>query len=149
MKLIPYNQAFYEDVVNMYYDMTKEVYPHKHLGNKQLFYREIDRISNDNHSHIVLAVSGGKIVGFSKSYVDFHAGLYTPDYYTELLYVKPSNRGSKALYVLAKNIESVAKENGLDNVINARIDNGFSETIKKHYNTVSSFIRLEKRNQHD
>jgi len=146
MNIINYNQVFFEDLVDMYYEMTKEIYSHKHIGNKQMFYREIDRITNDNQYHIVLAVSNGKVVGFSKSYIDYHSGLYSPDYYTELLYVKPSNRGSKALYMLAKNIDLYAKENGLDNVINARIDNGFSETIKKHYNTISSFEKLEQRN---
>jgi hypothetical protein len=96
---------------------------------------------------IVLAISNKQVVGFSKSYIDYHSGLYEPDYYTELLYIKPDKRGSKALYALANNISEYAKEKQMDNVINARIDNGFSESIKKHYNTISSFIKLEQRNK--
>lgn len=147
MNLIPYNEVFYEELVGMYYEMTKEVYPHKIIGNKQNFYRQVDMWTTDGGFDIVLAIANKQVVGFSKSYVDYHSGLYEPDYYTELLYVKPDKRRSKALYALANSISKLAKDNNIDNVINARIDNGFSESIKKHYNTVSSFIKLEQRNK--
>lgn len=147
MTLLPYNEVFYEELVNMFYDMTKEVYPHKVIGNKQNFYRQVDIWTTDGGFDIILAISNKQVVGFSKSYVDYHSGLYDPDYYTELLYVIPEKRNSKALYKLANNISEYAKGLNIDNVINARIDNGFSEIIKKHYNTVSSFIKLEQRNK--
>lgn len=145
MDLLRYDEVFFEDVVGMYFDMTKEIYPHKRIGNKQNFYREVDSWTL-NGSDLTLVISKGDVVGFSKSFVDYHHGLWEPDYHTELLYIKPDYRKTRALSVLANDIVRLAKSNGLDNSINARVDNGFAELIKKHYNTISSFIKLEKRN---
>ena len=150
MNLIPYNEVFYEELVGMYYSMCKEVYHNRIIGNKQNYYREVDRWSLDSTQDIILAVSNSRIVGFSKSSIAMNSGLYEPHYFTELIYIIPEKRKSRALKLLADNILTYGDELGMANVMGVRIDNGFSESLskymKKKYTVKDTFTTLEKRN---
>ena len=152
MKLLPYNQVFYEDVVEMFYDMTKEIYPDRTIGFKQNFYRDVDKWSLDANVDVVMVVSDKDVIGFSKSFVDDNRGLTEPHYYTELTYIKPEYRKSRATFMLIDNIDKYANEMNVANVMHVRIDNGWSDTLTKYLkkparnNTVdSSFVTITKR----
>lgn len=150
MKLLGNNQVFYEELVNMYYDMCVEVYSDRIIGNKQNYYREVDKWSLDDTQDIILVVNDKEVIGFSKSAVALNKGLYEPHYFTELIYIKPSYRKSRALKMLADNILMLGDELKMTNVMGVRIENGFAKSLskymKKKYTVKDTFLTLEKRN---
>ena len=148
MKLIKYSEVFYEDVVNLYYAMTIEMNPTKIIGFKKNFY---DVVSSWGHNvDIVLAIDGMRVVGFSMSYVNSNKGLVENDYFTELIYIKPENRGSRMFYMLMDNLAKYAEDLGLDHTSMSNSKNGLDKMLLKHgakkgYNMEHTHSRIIKR----
>jgi hypothetical protein len=72
MTLLSFRLEFYEDVVDMFYDFTTEIFGDKRkINSKYFFYRQVDKWIEDKR-HIVLAVDNEDIVGFSMCYKDIN-----------------------------------------------------------------------------
>lgn len=145
MKLLPFSTVFYEDVVNMLYSMVMEANPEKIIGSKQNFYRLVDGWTKDDNMDIVLVCTDTDVIGFYNALVNDNRGLYEANYFVENFYIKPNKRKSRAIYMLFKNIEKYAHSLGLLVSAKFRIDNGFAELIKKHYNVNSKLIQIDER----
>jgi hypothetical protein len=135
----------YEDVVDMYYEFTKEVYPDRQVGERYFFYKEVmEWIANRND--VIIARKDDTIVGFSLGYMDENVGLTNPFYNSVIQYVKPKYRKTRAGYMLIKNVDSLAKELGLPLMANGLVSNGTSNMIKKHFDCKEMFINFERNN---
>ena len=134
----------YEDVVDMYYNFTKDVYPDRKIGYRYFFYKEVMKWVNLSN-HIIVAKKGDIAVGFSLSYVDENAGLTNTIYNGVIAYVKPEYRKTKAAYMLYKNVSSKAKEIGLTLMANGLVTNGVSDMIEKHFDCKRMFINYERK----
>ena len=153
MKLLAYSPEFFEDIVGMFYDMTKEIYKGRRIGYKQAFYRDVDEWTSKHDVDVILVVSDKDVIGFSKSFVSNNSGLYEPHYFTDYIYIKPEYRNTKAITLLSNNILEYGDELKMANIMNVRTENGFDKSLRKYmskqktsYNITDSFITLEKRN---
>jgi len=133
----------YEEVVDMYYNFTKEVYPERTIGARYFFYKEVMVWINSRH-HVTLAKKDGRIVGFSMSYVDDNVGLTNPIYNGVIAYVKPEYRKTRAAYMLYKNMSSWAKEHKMSIIANGLATTDVAKMIKKHFDCKEMFINFER-----
>lgn len=144
MKVRLFTLSDYEEVVNMLYEMNKEVYQDRVIGHKYSYYMNVsDWITNK--LDIYIAEKDGEICGFTMSYIDTYYGLTEPLYRGELAYVKPKYRRGKAAYLLYNNIVSKAKELGLIIVSHSRIENKVDKMVEKHFNAVPKYTVIERR----
>lgn len=143
MKLHKLTLADYEDVVNMYYEFTKEVYPDRQIGERYFFYKVVMAWINERKD-IVIVSNGKENVGFSMAYYDENGGLTEPIYNGILVYVKPKYRKTRAGYLLYKNIANYAEEKNLTLMASGRVENGVDKMIKKHFDCKEMFINLER-----
>lgn len=133
----------FEEVVDMYYEFTKEVYPERTVGERYFFYKEVMQWIN-NRRDVILAKKDDTIVGFSLGYKDDNLGLTNPVYNGVIAYVKPEYRKTRAAYMLYKNISSLAEERGLTLMANGLVTNGVSNMIKKHFDCKEMFMNFER-----
>ena len=134
----------YEEVVDMYYNFTKDVYPDRKIGERYFFYKEV--MSWINNSRDVILVKKDDItVGFSLSYVDMNGGMTEKIYNGVIAYVKPEYRKTRAAYMLYKNISEYAKDKELTLVANGLATNGVSNMIKKHFDCKEMFVNFERK----
>lgn len=143
MKLFNFMITDYEEVVDMYYEFTKEIYPDRQVGYRYFFYKEVMKWINHGND-IVVAKSNGDIVGFSMAYVDDNNGLTETIYNGVLAYVKTEYRKTRAAYLLYNNMYSLAKEKNLTVIANGLVTNGVSDMIKKHFDCKEMFINFER-----
>ena len=143
MKLRKFTLEDYETLVNMYYEFAKEVYHNRKIGYKYSFYKIVDSWIDKKHD-IILAERDGGMVGFTIGYIDNMGGITEPVYNGEIAYVIPSKRGSRASYMLYKNVVSYASELGLRLVSNGRIENGVAGMVQKHFNVKPTYFMFEK-----
>ena len=138
----------FEEVVDMYYNFTKEVYPERQVGERYFFYKEVMSWINKGN-HVTLAVKDGTIVGFSLAYIDDNSGLTNPIYNGVIAYVKPEHRKTRAAYLLYKNVSERAKELKLTLMANGLVTNGVSEMIGKHFDCKEMFMNFERTYKKD
>ena len=134
----------YEEVVDMYYDFTKEVYPERTVGERYFFYKEVESWIN-NRRDVVIVKKDDTIVGFSLSYVDQNSGLTSPIYNGVIAYVKPEYRKTRAAYLLYKNVSERANDLELTLMANGLVTNGVSNMVKKHFDCKEMFINFERK----
>lgn len=134
----------FEEVVSMYYDFYREVYPNRKIGDKYFFYKRIMTYINDN-SDIILAEDNGKVCGFSLSFINMNGGLTEKTYNGEIVYVKERYRKGRSAYLLYDNVSNYAKELGLTLVANGLVTNGVSDMISKHFDCKEMFINFERK----
>jgi len=94
-----YQESDFNEVVDMYYDMCHQVYPHREFKSKQFFYKQVlDWI--DYNYDIIITEDEGIVTGFSMCYVDSMGGI-TEDYYQgECVYVKKKYRKGRSAYLM-------------------------------------------------
>lgn len=131
----------FEEVVNMYYDFTKEVYPERDIGEKYFFYKKVIEWINDSYD-VVLAYNEKEIVGFTMCYQDMCNGLTEPIYQCELAYIKPEYRKTRTAYLLYNNAYEYAKQLGMQISSNGRVENGVDKMMLKHFNLKPKFTVL-------
>ena len=142
MTLFDFMITDYEEVVDMYYEFTKEVYPDRQIGYRYFFYKEVMKWINHGNDIVVVKNDNG-IVGFSMAYVDDNNGLTEPIYNGVLAYVKPEYRKTRAAYLLYNNVYSLARDKNLIVNANGLVTNGVSDMIKKHFDCKEMFINFE------
>lgn len=147
MELRKANLNDFEQIVEMFYNFTKEIYPDRKIGSKYFFYEVVSSWIKDNKD-VIVTYNDKEITGFSLSYKDFNNGLTEPIYFGEIAYVKPEYRKTRAAYLLYKNGSEYAKEQNLTVVTNALATTGVSDMIQKHFSCKQMFINLE-RNKHE
>jgi len=133
----------FEDVVEMYYDFTKDVYPDRKIGEKYFFYKEVMAWINSSN-HVIVVEKDGKSIGFSMSKVDDNSGLTETIYNGIIAYVKPDYRKTRAGYLLYKNVSNCAYEKNLTLTANGLVTNNVSGMIKKHFDCKEMFINFER-----
>ena len=142
IKLHKFNIDDYEELVNMYYNFTKEIYSSRKIGSKYFFYRKVSDWINASYD-IILAKDGSKVVGYTLCHVDDMLGLTETVYDCEMAYVKPEYRKGRAAYLMYKNAYAYAKEKGLTITSLGRIENGVDDMMIKHFNLKPMFTLLE------
>lgn len=133
----------YKEVVDMYYEFTKEVYPNRKIGPKYFFYKKVSEWINDSKD-IILAIHNEGIVGFTLAFIDDTSGITEPIYFGEIAFVRPEHRKTRAGYLLYKNVSNYAKEKELTLVANGLATNGVSDMIEKHFDCKRMFINFER-----
>ena len=138
----------FEEVVDMYYSFTKEVYPDRKIGKRYFFYKEVMSWIN-NSRDVILVEKDDIIVGFSLSYIDLNGGMTEKIYNGVIAYVKPEYRKTRAAYLLYKNVSDYAKEQELTLMANGLATNGVSDMIRKHFSAEEMFINFERKYNED
>lgn len=132
----------FEEVVDMYYNFTKEVYPNRAISEKYFFYRAVQNwITKD--VDLIVSIQDNILTGFSMCYKDDLGGITEPVYQCEVCFVKPEYRKSRAAFLLYKNAYAYAKEQRLLVSCNARLENRVDEMIEKHFKLTPTFKLLE------
>lgn len=143
MRLERFILPYYEEVVNMFYEFTKEIYPERRIGEKYFFYKEVLNWINDGKD-IILAKKDDEIAGFSLAYIDENGGLTNTIYHGDIVYVKPQFRKTRAAYLLYKNGADYAEEKGLSVIANGLATTDVAKMIKKHFDCKEMFINFER-----
>lgn len=145
MNIRKFNLDDYEQVVDMFYELNKEVYDGiRKISPIYFYYKAVIGWINDG-KHIVVAEYNNQLVGFTLAYIDDVSGLTEKVYNGELAYVRPKYRNGRASYMLYNNVVSFAKENNLNLVSNSRVANGVDKMVEKHFSPEKMFINFEKR----
>lgn len=146
MELREFTLDDYEEVVDMFYDINKDIYQeHRKIGSKYFYYKKVSKWIEDKH-HIILSVNNiGVITGFTMCYVDYYDGLTEPYYMAEIAYVKPEYRNTRAAYLLYNNAVKVAEELNLNINSNSRLSNGVDKMVQKHFKVNALFTNIERK----
>ena len=136
----------FEEVVDMYYNFTKEIYPKRTIGERYFFYKEVMSWINNNRD-VILVEKDGTIAGFSLSYIDMNNGLTETIYNGVIAYVKPEYRKTRAAYMLYRNMSEYAKEQGLTIIANGLATTDVAKMIKKHFECEEMFVNFERRKE--
>jgi hypothetical protein len=142
IELSKFQLSDYEQVVNMYYEFTKEVYPNRKIGERYFFYKVVQKWINDG-ADIVIATEGVIPIGFSVCYKDEFGGLTESIYQCDIAYVKPHKRKSRAAYLLFNNGYEYAKQLGLKVSTSGRTSSKVDKMMMKHFNLTQTFTTLE------
>lgn len=134
----------YEELVDMYYEFTKEVYQDRKIGPKYFFHKKVSEWINESKD-IVMATKDNKVVGFTLAFVDDTSGITEPIYFGEIAFVRPDYRKTRAGYLLYKNVSNYATELNMTLVANGLATNGVSNMIKKHFDCKEMFINFERK----
>lgn len=142
MKIEKFTLEHYEELVDMYYEFTKEVYPDRKIGFKYSFYLAISEWINKKHD-IVLAMNNDTVCGFSMCYVDEVDGLTEPMYRAEIAYVKPKYRRGRAAYMLYNNAYKYSKDIDMKIITLSRISNGTDKMVEDKFNLTKTYTMYE------
>ena len=133
----------YEEVVDMYYEFTKEVYINRKIGSKYFFYKNVINWINTNKD-VIIAKNNNDITGFSMSYTDNSSGTLDTIYQTIIVYVKPEYRKSRAAYLMYKNVSDLANEKKISHASTGSIVTGGADIIEKHFGCKKVFTIFER-----
>jgi hypothetical protein len=143
MRLFDFMLEDYEELVDMYYEFNREVYPDRLIGHRYFYYKTIMEWIHSNKD-VIIVKKNGTIVGFSMSFVNDNGGLTETVYSGEMAYVKPEYRKTRAAYLLYRNVSEVAIEKKLTLVANGLATNGVSDMIRKHFDCKEMFTNFER-----
>jgi len=119
--MVTIRPAFTSDInelVSMYKEVIKKVYPGKKLGSDYHFYKVVINWIDSGHD-IVVTENNGIISGFCMGYVDNMSGLIAPVYYGSEIFVKSEYRNTRAFYLMQKNIIKTAQSKKMDLISDA------------------------------
>lgn len=133
----------FEEIVDMYYNFTKEVYSERTVGERYFFYKEVMHWI-EKRRDVIIVKKDDTIVGFSLAHIDNNMGLTNPIYNGIIAYVKPEYRKTRAAYLLYKNMSDFAHEKGLTVTANGLVTNGVSKMIGKHFECKEMFMNFER-----
>ena len=111
MVIREYKPTDFEEVVDMYYNMCLEVYPHRQFKSKQYFYRNVIRWLDFNYDIMVTELDG-IITGFILCYVDSMGGIVDDYYQIECVYVKKKFRKGRSLFLMVNTAIEYANQKG-------------------------------------
>lgn len=135
----------YEELVDMFYEFTKECYKDRKIGIKYRFYERVNQWI-DNKYDIILGLKDDDIIGFTLCYKDM-SGLTEPMYIAEIAYVKPEYRKSRIGYMLYMNSFNYAMEIGMNIETRSRVENNVDKMVAKHFNVKPTYIQFEVRSK--
>ncbi len=134
----------FDNVVAMYKDFIKTIYPNRKLGFDIAFYEAvINWIKSGKHIYMSQTAQGA-ITGFSVCSIDLNNHITEPVYFGEIAYVKPIYRGGKSAYLLYNNGSNIAKELGLKLFANAFLSKDNVDRIQKKFGMQPQFIVMER-----
>lgn len=94
-----YKPTDFEEVVDMYYKMCHEVYPHRQFKDKQYFYSNVLRWLDWNYDIMVTEVNE-VLTGFILCFEDSMGGIVDDYYQIECVYIKEHYRKGRSLYLM-------------------------------------------------
>jgi len=136
-----YKESDFEEVVEMYYQMCIDVYPHRQFKSKQFFYKNVMNWIEWNYD-IIVTEKENIITGFALSYVDSMGGITEDFYQGECIYVKPEHRKSRSAYLMYHTFINYAKKMGYILSTNASDITESSHIAKKL--GIKVFTKFEK-----
>ena len=89
----------FEEVVDMYYKLVHDVYPHRTFKAKAYFYKNVLNWIEWNYD-IIITEDNGVVSGFAMCYVDSMGGICEDYYEGECIYVKPKYRKGRSAYLM-------------------------------------------------
>lgn len=144
MKIRKFEPCDFLEVVGMFKDFIKELYPNRKLGTDIAFIENVLNWIKLQRHIFVTTTNEGKITGFTMSYVNYNDYVTEPVYHGEIAYVKPMYRGGKSAYLLYNNVVHIADDIGLILTANA-FENQFKiEQIQRKFNGKKIYISMER-----
>lgn len=113
-----YKDTDFEEVVDMYYKMCLEVYPHREFKTKQFFYKNVLNWIDWNYD-IIMTEKDDIVTGFALAYVDNMGGICDDYYQGECIYVKPEYRKTRSAYLMYNSFVNFADSMGYITSTNA------------------------------
>lgn len=145
MKIRKFNVNDYLEVVQMFKEFTKELYPHREIGSDMAF-SEVVLGWIKQQKHIFVTVTReGVLTGFSMSGINYNDYLTEPIYQGDIAYTKPIYRGSKSAYLLYNNMVRISKDLGLNISANAFINQYKIDKIQRKFGGEMIYINMETR----
>lgn len=137
-----YTTEDFEEVVDMYYKMCLEVYPHRKFKSKQYFYANVINWINWKYD-IMVTEKDGNITGFIMCYFDSMGGIVEDYYQLECYYVKPEYRKTRALYLMYNTVTIYCDSMG---VLLSGSASSFTESKKicLKYGNIEVFSKIER-----
>lgn len=145
MKIRKFESSDLFELIAMFKDFTKELYPHRKLGNNIAFTENVLNWIKLQRHIFITTTNSGDITGFTLSYVNYNDYVTEPTYQGDIAYVKPMYRGGKSAYLLYNNVVQIADDLGLILTANAFINQFKIEQIQKKFGGERIYISMEKR----
>lgn len=136
----------FEEVVEMYYCLIKDVYPHRPTKARLFFYNAVIKWVENSCDIMVAEADNGEIAGFTLCYIK-DEGIYDPYYFGDIAYVKPEYRHSKASYLLYRSGSDMAKELNMALVAKAYVGHGNKnkvDQIQEKFGMKPQFVEYER-----
>lgn len=145
MKLRKFDADDFLEVVQMFKEFTKELYPHRKIGSDMAF-SEVVLNWIKLQKHIFVTVNeDNSVTGFSMSELNHNDYITEPTYQGNIAYVKPNYRGGKSAYLLYNNMVQISKDLGLNISANAFINQYKIDKIQKKFGGNMMYINMETR----
>lgn len=145
MKIRKFESGDFLEVVEMFKDFTKELYPNRQIGTDIAFAESVLNWIRLQRHIFVTTTNEGKLTGFSLCYVNLNDYTTEPTYHGDIAYVKPIYRGGKSAYLLYNNGANIAKELGLILTSNAFINQYKVDKIQGKFGLTPTYISMETR----
>ncbi len=97
----------FEEVVNMFYDLTKETFKHRTIKEKYHFFKVVLSWYEKKYQ-IILTLNDNVISGFYVAFVDNFSHLTEPFYFCAEMYLKKEFRKTKAFYLMQENLINIS-----------------------------------------
>lgn len=130
MKLRNATLSDYEEIVQVYKDLTKTVYEGMEIKDDIFFYGVVLEWFKKRSDIIICETNDGDIAGFTLAYVE-DILIVEPYYYGDVAYIKPEYRKSRAAYLMYHNVVDMGKAKGLKVVAKAYVGNGNKNKVDK------------------
>ena len=111
MVIRTYKPTDFKEVVNMYYELTKEVYSHRKIAHIDNFYKAVNEWIDCNYD-IIIIEKDGIVAGFGVAYIDSMGGLLENYYLLDNVYIKPEYRKTRSLYFIVQYCLHYAQSQG-------------------------------------
>lgn len=118
VKIREYQESDYEEIVDMYYELIKMLYPNHTIKSKQHFHMNVINWLNWNYD-IIVTYNEEAITGFSMCYVDSMGGIVEDYYQGEIIYIKPEYRKGRSAYLIYHTNMAYAESRGMILATNA------------------------------
>jgi hypothetical protein len=106
-----YKPSDFDEVLNMYYQLCHEIYPHRTFKSMRAFESNVKFWISSNYD-IMVTENNGRVTGFILCYVDNMGGIVDDYYQIECVYVKHDARNSRALQLMVATAMNYANTKG-------------------------------------
>ena len=130
MILRPATLKDYEEIVAMYKELLKAVYPHIKLGEDIFIYGAVQSWYQTKKDIVLCENKDGIITGFTMAYIE-EIGVVEPYYFGDIAYVKQEFRKGRSAYLLYNNVVTFSKRLGIPLIAKAFVGDGNKDQVDK------------------